>query len=935
MKASKTLVLLSLVWSIISTFNSVGAKDSTVDEVDSSKEDAQQTNDVLTVDEESVSPEGACYANSSIYQKLGNEYKSTVRSIPATTIEQIRKIVLKSKSRIEPNLEDFGITRQSVLANQDVMVRSVYESPPVRASKQNISFATLPEKLKPIFEYDTVSKNALAEITGAMNSVYDCVRIALPGTPKIILFSRRHHGTMLPWTVRCGESKWLTYDRSLPPALAGVTSEGRTKSLTSDRPHMKFEDYRPINKTSVDFWPDGFFKRYCVWAKDTVATYDSIVAAQKIDGWAEASKTVKIDDALLLWDDSILVEVSIAKPGCIVTRARWYVAPNKKQSKKPAPNWNQFLTWYDSVEQAAQKIKWLNKWLKAKNGRVLMGMNTEDLSNSKWSRERLDQIWTEQGLSGKPQFGLRMIQPDEYYRMLYLGEPFTFSLVSDRGLGSSRLFTLPKAMRPLVRQSDLHDYNKTESDFEKCVYAVIDQKGAVTKASETPGEYAMPAGYPAQSADDKPYDYSWPVDFAAEEDIEYLHQKFDEQEIESVSPMRDETVRYGLVDRSGKLVLETKWKSIGPLSSGLMSVKNESDKWGFKKPNGETLLEPNLDHVGNFYEGLAAINKGDRWGFIDTTGKVVIPLTFISVRRFSDGLAPAKLDTKFGYINKTGKFVIAPQYNRARHFQNGLALVQVDGKMAYIDRSGKPIGGKYFDYLARFADERALFVLHGKYGYIDKDGHEIIPAKFSRAEDFRDGIATVMDGNIKKAIDRAGNFVKVPVSHSDFWDGPIKDGLRRARQDSKTDWKYGFTDVFGKFVIKPQYDEVGIFEDGLCPVKIKNGWGVIDKSGDLIISSRFEELSSHFSENHIAFRAGKKWGLLDVKGNVVLKPQFSKIMPFCNGLAIVQDGMKYGYINLEGKVVIRPQFDAAHQFNNDGLALISTSTKASAREEFP
>ncbi|EAI7263009.1 WG repeat-containing protein, partial [Campylobacter lari] len=89
--------------------------------------------------------------------------------------------------------------------------------------------------------------------------------------------------------------------------------------------------------------------------------------------------------------------------------------------------------------------------------------------------------------------------------------------------------------------------------------------------------------------------------------------------------------------------------------------------------------------------------------------------------------------------------------------------------------------------------------------------------------------------------------------------------------------KWGFIDKNGDFIIKPQYDEVRDFHNGLSVVKFNDKYGFINKNGDFII-----------------------------------KPQFDYIGNFKKGLAIVGYGInlfdcnaeKYGFIKENGKILI-------------------------------
>ncbi|MGI9530630.1 WG repeat-containing protein [Lutimonas sp.] len=101
-------------------------------------------------------------------------------------------------------------------------------------------------------------------------------------------------------------------------------------------------------------------------------------------------------------------------------------------------------------------------------------------------------------------------------------------------------------------------------------------------------------------------------------------------------------------------------------------------------------LLQDLDHIENFNEGLAAIQKGDQWAFIDQQGQMIVDFRkdialkkgekgAVTLPKFSNErtiITAVKEGIHFyGYIDKTGKTVIECQYVNATVFANGFALV--------------------------------------------------------------------------------------------------------------------------------------------------------------------------------------------------------------------------------------------------------------------
>jgi hypothetical protein len=155
---------------------------------------------------------------------------------------------------------------------------------------------------------------------------------------------------------------------------------------------------------------------------------------------------------------------------------------------------------------------------------------------------------------------------------------------------------------------------------------------------------------------------------------------------------------------------------------------------------------------------------------------------------------------------------------------------------------------------------------------------------------------------------------------------------------------YGFVDHSMKAVIEPQFEEVGIFGEGLAPMAVlaegqeppkkrdwkwrkrrKLTWGFVDKTGKTVIEPAFED-AWPFSDGLASVRVGGKWGYVDKTGKTVVEPQYDYAWPFSEGLGrLLKDGTQ-GYLDTEGKIVIEPRFDIGWEFSK-GLARVEIDGK--------
>ena len=147
---------------------------------------------------------------------------------------------------------------------------------------------------------------------------------------------------------------------------------------------------------------------------------------------------------------------------------------------------------------------------------------------------------------------------------------------------------------------------------------------------------------------------------------------------------------------------------------------------------------------------------------------------------------------------------------------------------------------------------------------------------------------------------------------------------------------YGFMNVKGTIVVKPQYVGAREFSEGMAAVAVQDGednvkYGFVNHTGKLVIPAKYTDVSN-FSDGVALAQLDGKWLLIDKNGKTVAKCNelddynYISVSDFHEGLAMFSADEKYGYINKQGKIAIRPSFDYAKDFK-DGLAMVATMTE--------
>jgi hypothetical protein len=180
-----------------------------------------------------------------------------------------------------------------------------------------------------------------------------------------------------------------------------------------------------------------------------------------------------------------------------------------------------------------------------------------------------------------------------------------------------------------------------------------------------------------------------------------------------------------------------------------------------------------------------------------------------------------------------------------------------------------------FDGFFGFFEGYAVVLRDGKYGLINENWELTIPCKYR-------SLGVVNEGAI--------------VYYNDTLN------------------RHGVVDVNDNIIIKPIFDQVSGFSEGLCGVLDNGKWGFVDKDGEVVIAPQFAMINYYqpmpstraFNEGlaNVAIEDAK-WGYINPKGQIVIPYQFKFANPFKDGRAkvMLKDKNTWSYIDKTGKCI--------------------------------
>ncbi len=404
--------------------------------------------------------------------------------------------------------------------------------------------------------------------------------------------------------------------------------------------------------------------------------------------------------------------------------------------------------------------------------------------------------------------------------------------------------------------------------------------------------------------------------------------------------------KWNFVYKNGTDVFPYNYEYLQHYPDGTVRLRHD-DKWGLMNCNNEELIPHEYDELYYYEEGYSRVKRDGRWGLINNLGKTIVSCRYDTIGLFGmetsfgetfdesvikDGpimkdLAFARHAGKCGFINKSGKPVIDCVYDTLLKFRPGYAIFVQNGKKGLVNDLGKVIISARYDDMEYFFGHLALVKTGAFYGLVDELGQSVLPCKYESIERFENSTEALLVKKTDKlgtktGIYDLGGFPIIECKYDSIYADKsernavilIKDGMKEAgtvyyepaitiSDETKLirfeeNNKYGLLTPDSQTVyVKPIYEYIDVFYNGLAIVKKDGLWGMINKLGKEVVEPQYDYINPYSCGFARIARNGKV-GFLDDKFREAITPSFNHAYPFKDSLAMVNK--KY-YIDTNGK----------------------------------
>ena len=409
----------------------------------------------------------------------------------------------------------------------------------------------------------------------------------------------------------------------------------------------------------------------------------------------------------------------------------------------------------------------------------------------------------------------------------------------------------------------------------------------------------------------------------------YLWKKSDSSyEIEKVTEIKynliNENKKYGVIDETGKIVIEPKYD--------IIQIPNPS------KPVFICMHDYNINLQQ--YETEVFDNKGNKiFTEYDSVQALPTESTWDGIP-FEKSVLKYKRNNKYGLITLENKVITEPIYDsiKAINYKEGMLLVEKDKKYGAINIKGKIIIKPEYDQISidNYYNSETMYKASGfivkkknedsyKYGYINSKGKMLLPPEYTEISRINE---IIDDKNVYLLVLKEGQagVVKNNKVVLDFEYEDISYNLFNNMFIIQRNSKSGIADIKGKVIIQPEYDS--IMFGGIYVNAIKDGEvTVLDINGKKLDNNNiYAKLPTTNPNYYITIDKNEIYRIVDKDNNIKIENNYTYIEHIKDDYFIIYKNGKNGIIDLSGKSIADLKYNSI--FKISGTEIVQANTNS-------
>ena len=327
---------------------------------------------------------------------------------------------------------------------------------------------------------------------------------------------------------------------------------------------------------------------------------------------------------------------------------------------------------------------------------------------------------------------------------------------------------------------------------------------------------------------------------------------------------------YGLIDFSGKEILEPKYQEINALKGTKNSlIIKQNDKLGLSDNKGNVIIKPEYKEIKsiqeNYQNGYIVVNQDNKYGIIDFTSQVIVETGYEDIKQITGNhMYVVKQDGKWKLINSK-KETLIENVNDVTQILEDKIIIKKDNQYGILLVSGEEKIKPQYEELSSIFNDYYLAKKSGKYGIINSVNEQVLSFQYSKitykkdadfvvAEKENVAMGEIYNNKFEKKLDgivsdinAEKGYIRIYIENEykyynlSFEEKTSTEFLQNNNLLlSKKDGKYGYINRDGNLVIDYTYEDAQeLNEYGYAAVKKDGKWGAIDKTGAVVANCNY------------------------------------------------------------------------------------------------
>ncbi len=291
-------------------------------------------------------------------------------------------------------------------------------------------------------------------------------------------------------------------------------------------------------------------------------------------------------------------------------------------------------------------------------------------------------------------------------------------------------------------------------------------------------------------------------------------------------------------------------------------------------------------------------------------------------------LFPIKKDKKWGLMNAEGRLVQQPVYDAIGEFkQFGYATMQRNGRVGLLNSEGVEIVPPAFDDVKALDSTLISVMEHGDWKVINLQGKVILPAGYEQVEVLKPKrqngpllpVAFLSYKKDKKwgVLNEFGDLIAPPRYDEVILLKNLPASVTLTIFQTKLDGLIGLLLPSGVEILKPQADDIRVWNDNLIFFEKNQKWGAVNQAGGQVLSNIYDQFGL-LSTNFIKLIADNKAFLFSViSNNLISKGEYEAYYPFSADFVLCKKQRKLGLLDHCGNLVLGNRYNEIQAYEGE------------------